>query len=96
MVTHVFGSGNATVPTLAIRWQQLADSLSHRHAELDVETFAAILATFRHLQHAGLRFDPMLVALMAVLERQAFLTGDDTDQDKDESDDAPEFPGRAL
>lgn len=65
------------------RWESLRRDLDHPAVELDIETFAPLLATFRALQRNGIGFDPMFVTLMGVLERQAFHSGDDSDSDAD-------------
>jgi hypothetical protein len=64
-------------------WQHFSADLHDPHFELDAEQFASILSTFKSLRDAGDTFDPMLVALMAVLERQAADTLDGFEDDSD-------------
>jgi hypothetical protein len=83
MVTHVPAPRHTA---LRRQWRQLTQALNDPHLELTVEEFAPILSTFKLLRDAGERSDPMLMALMAALERQA-MSGDESDADNDRSDD---------
>ncbi len=85
----------STITTVSVhelrrRWRVLSGEIHNPHFELTAEEFALLLSTFKALRRAGDTFDPMLVALMAVLERQAAETvdgfEDDTDTDEDASD----------
>ncbi len=79
-----------SVHELRQRWHQMSREMQHRHFELTVEEFAALLSTYKLLRLAGDVTEPMLEALMTVLERQAAETydgfEDDTDSDEDDSD----------
>lgn len=84
---------NATAAELSRRrdnWRDFSTAIAAPHFELTAEEFAAILSTYKALRDAGDTFDPMLVALMTVLERQAAETvagfEDDADGDADASD----------
>ena len=74
------------MPVMLQRWHAIAKMLSHPHVELTVEEFALVLATFRQLQHAGVEFDPVLAALIGIMERQAFMTGEDAESDNSDPD----------
>lgn len=71
------------------RWRSLCDEIQHPDVELTVEEFAALLSVYKLLRAEGHRFDPGVVALMTVLERQAAesLDGLEDDADSDEDDD---------
>jgi len=66
--------------------------LLHPDVELDVETSAVLLSTFKRLRNAGHPFDAATIALMTVLGRQATdsieALEDDADSDEDASDEA--------
>jgi hypothetical protein len=90
MVATVLRASNSPRPTLRRRWQRFTTELIAPHFELTAEEFAPVLSTYKALRLAGDTFDPMVVALMTVLERQAaeMVDGfeDDTDSDADASD----------
>lgn len=67
------------------RWERLTQELSHPAVELTIDEFAPVLATFHALKRAGMKFDPMLCALMGVLERQVFDSPDDSDSGNNET-----------
>ncbi len=81
-----------TLPIDELRqcWREQSRAIQHRDFELTADEFAALLSTYKAMRAAGDSFEPMLVALMAVLERQATNTidgfEDDTDTDEDASD----------
>jgi hypothetical protein len=75
------------------RWHKLCDSLAGPHVELTIEEFAPVLATFRALQRSGAQFDPMLIALLSILERQVFFSLEDSDDDADLSKPRPAVHG---
>ena len=89
-------SHEATMPPLPPRerlleqWITLCHELHNPDLELTVEEFSAVLSVYRGLCGEGVQFEPMLVAIFAVLERQASETfdglEDDTDSDEDGSD----------
>src|SRR5438132_75517 len=68
-------------------WNAMIDALAEPDYELMAEDFAALLSVYKLCKRDGMAFDPALVALMAVLERQAADTvealEDNTDNDED-------------
>jgi hypothetical protein len=90
MIIRTPAPSNASRAELRRTWRQLSQVLQDPDVELDVEAFAALLSTYKQLRDAGERFDLMLVALMAALERQASDSieafEDDTDSDVDNHD----------
>ncbi len=76
-----------SIHDLRRRWHEQARDIQHPGFELTVEEFAVILSTYKLLRAAGDVTEPMLDALMRVLERQAKETDDgfedDTDSDED-------------
>lgn len=70
------------------RWRQFPAAIAAPHFELTADEFAAILSTYKLLRAEGEPFDPMLVALMTVLERQAAETVDGFEDETDGDDDA--------
>jgi hypothetical protein len=80
------GDEQARLNRLMRKWKQLSKELADPNVELEAEELAPIFVTFAHLQRAGVKFDPMLVALVNKLRDQAF--GTETDQDCDTSSDA--------
>lgn len=87
MVATLQRTYNVPLSDLRRTWREFSAALLDPHFELDAEEFASILSTYKALRMAGDRFDAMLVAIMAVLERQAADTveafEDDTDSDED-------------
>ncbi len=75
-----------TIEETRQQWREIGEDLLDPHVELIAEEFAALLSVYKRLRAAGETFDPMLMALMAVLERQAIDT-DDGDGEKDQADD---------
>ena len=63
------------------RWESILQAIQHPAFELTAEEFAAIYTTFRQLRLQGVRFDPMLTALIAVLARQVADGSEDADRD---------------
>jgi hypothetical protein len=63
------------------RWERLCRELTHPAVELTVEEFALLLSAYKRLLAEGHQFDVGTLALMAVLEREATNTDDDSDQD---------------
>ncbi len=79
-----------SIHDLRRRWHEQARDIQHPDFELTAEDFAGILSTYKLLRAAGDVTEPMLDALMLVLERQAAETfdgfEDDTDTDEDADD----------
>ena len=74
------------MPRLQRRWHRQCRQLQHPDIELTVEEFSALLSTYKLLRSEGHPFDPAVVALMTVLERQARDTDDNTDRDGGDDD----------
>ncbi len=79
-----------TIEETRQQWREIGEDLLDPHVELLAEEFAALLSVYKRLRAAGEALDPMLMSLMAVLERQAAETfdalEDDTDSDEDVDD----------
>lgn len=63
------------------RWEQHIQDIQHPAYEMTPEEFTPVLLTYHQLRAAGVIFDPMLIALMTVLQAQVFATDDDSDHD---------------
>jgi len=90
---HAPPAADNALELLRRRWQQLCLELLAPDVELTVEEFTPVLSAFKQLLAAGHEFDPALMVIMAVLERQCSETADgfedDTDTDEDGSDSFP-------